>query len=110
MLHLTPPGNKVSSLANWYDYLSLTCMRMLSDHFTEMMLCMQVWNFADFATDQQVNRVGSKNHKGLFTRQRQPKAAARMVKARYAALSQSSEQQHDVVISESPPSYTSLFL
>ncbi|HWG15517.1 MAG TPA: beta-glucuronidase [Streptosporangiaceae bacterium] len=34
-----------------------------------------VWNFADFATAQAVHRPGG-NHKGVFTRDRQPKAAA----------------------------------
>lgn len=34
-----------------------------------------VWNFADFATPQMVHRVGG-NRKGVFTRDRQPKAAA----------------------------------
>jgi beta-glucuronidase len=34
-----------------------------------------VWNFADFATAQAQHRPGG-NHKGVFTRDRQPKAAA----------------------------------
>jgi beta-glucuronidase len=34
-----------------------------------------VWNFADFATAQAVHRPGG-NHKGVFTRDRQPKAVA----------------------------------
>jgi beta-glucuronidase len=34
-----------------------------------------VWNFADFSTAQAVHRPGG-NHKGVFTRDRQPKAAA----------------------------------
>jgi beta-glucuronidase len=34
-----------------------------------------VWNFADFATAQAQHRPGG-NHKGVFTRERQPKAAA----------------------------------
>ncbi len=34
-----------------------------------------VWNFADFATAQAVHRPAG-NHKGVFTRDRQPKAAA----------------------------------
>jgi beta-glucuronidase len=34
-----------------------------------------VWNFADFATTQAAHRPGG-NHKGVFTRDRQPKAAA----------------------------------
>ncbi len=38
-----------------------------------------VWNFADFATAQAVYRPGG-NHKGVFTRDRQPKAAARLLR------------------------------
>jgi beta-glucuronidase len=34
-----------------------------------------VWNFADYATAQAMHRPGG-NHKGVFTRDRQPKAAA----------------------------------
>jgi beta-glucuronidase len=38
-----------------------------------------VWNFADFGTAQAVHRPGG-NHKGVFTRDRQPKAAARLLR------------------------------
>jgi beta-glucuronidase len=38
-----------------------------------------VWNFADFSTAQAVHRPGG-NHKGVFTRDRQPKAAARLLR------------------------------
>jgi beta-glucuronidase len=41
------------------------------------------WTMFDFATDQTLRRVGGYNHKGLFTRQRQPKAAAFLIKERY---------------------------
>jgi beta-glucuronidase len=44
------------------------------------------WNMYDFATDQTINRVGGLNRKGLFTRQRQPKAAAFLIKSRYEKL------------------------
>jgi beta-glucuronidase len=41
-----------------------------------------VWNFADFATKQGITRaVGNK--KGVFTRQRQPKAAAHLLRQRW---------------------------
>ena len=39
-----------------------------------------VWNFADFATAQAVHRPGG-NHKGVFTRDRQPKAVAHLLRA-----------------------------
>ncbi len=41
-----------------------------------------VWNFADFATKQGTTRVGG-NRKGIFTRDRQPKAAARLLRERW---------------------------
>ncbi len=44
-----------------------------------------VWNFADFMTKQQLNRVGG-NKKGIFTRQRQPKASAHLIRERYWKL------------------------
>ena len=46
-----------------------------------------IWNFADFMTQQDIKRaVGNK--KGIFTRQRQPKASAYMLKKRYWKLSE----------------------
>lgn len=41
-----------------------------------------VWNFADFATKQQVFRVLG-NRKGVFTRERQPKLVAHFLKERW---------------------------
>jgi beta-glucuronidase len=42
-----------------------------------------VWNFADFATKQGITRVIG-NKKGVFTRQRQPKAAAHVLRLRWS--------------------------
>jgi len=42
-----------------------------------------VWNFADFATKQDVRRIMG-NKKGIFTRQRQPKIAAFLLKERWS--------------------------
>src|SRR3954468_9595458 len=42
----------------------------------------QVWNFADFATAPSVGRVAG-NEKGVFTRDRQPKAAAFALRRRW---------------------------
>jgi beta-glucuronidase len=42
----------------------------------------QVWNFADFATVPGVMRVGG-NKKGVFTRERNPKAAAHLLRRRW---------------------------
>jgi len=43
-----------------------------------------VWCFADFATKQELSRVTG-NRKGVFTRQRQPKAAAHLLRERWTA-------------------------
>ncbi|EDW79771.1 uncharacterized protein Dwil_GK17842 [Drosophila willistoni] len=44
-----------------------------------------VWNFADFKTDQSITRVGG-NKKGIFTRDRQPKMVAHLLRLRYWTL------------------------
>lgn len=45
----------------------------------------QVWNFADFETSKGVHRVDG-NKKGVFTRDRKPKAAAHVLKRRWRAI------------------------
>ena len=45
----------------------------------------QVWNFADFQTSPGIFRVDG-NKKGVFTRDRKPKAAAHALRARWTAL------------------------
>jgi beta-glucuronidase len=44
-----------------------------------------VWNFADFKTGQAGHRPMGINHKGVFTRDRQPKMAARFLRSQWAA-------------------------
>lgn len=44
-----------------------------------------VWNFADFATEQASRRVMG-NKKGIFTRQRQPKSAAHLLRERWRRM------------------------
>lgn len=44
-----------------------------------------IWNFADFKTAETYTRVGG-NKKGIFTRQRQPKASAHLLRRRYWAI------------------------
>lgn len=48
---------------------------------------MQVWNFADFAAVQSITRVGGMNMKGVFTRARQPKMAAHVLREFWALSS-----------------------
>ncbi len=45
----------------------------------------QVWNFADFQTTEGIMRVNG-NKKGIFTRQRQPKDAAYLLRERWKKL------------------------
>lgn len=45
----------------------------------------QVWNFADFATSQGIVRVQG-NKKGIFTRERKPKAAAHELRKRWSEI------------------------
>lgn len=44
---------------------------------------MHVWNFADFKTGQSILRAGGLNRKGVFTRDRQPKMAAHLLRKRW---------------------------
>ena len=60
-----------------------------------------IWNFADFMTKQQINRVVG-NRKGIFTRQRQPKMSAHMLRARYWKLAE--EQWNSTLPLERPSS------
>lgn len=46
-----------------------------------------IWNFADFKTAQTYTRVGG-NKKGIFTRNRQPKASAHFLRKRYWSLAE----------------------
>ncbi|KAH8283558.1 hypothetical protein KR018_006458 [Drosophila ironensis] len=50
-----------------------------------------VWNFADFKTAQSYTRVGG-NKKGVFTRSRQPKTVAHLLRRRYFALGRDLDQ------------------
>jgi beta-glucuronidase len=45
---------------------------------------LHVWNFADFKTGQGTHRALGINHKGVFTRDRQPKMAARFLRSQWA--------------------------
>ncbi|CAH1405474.1 unnamed protein product [Nezara viridula] len=70
-------------------------VELLSEHFkafdtlrnknNSFFIGEMIWNFADFKTDQATTRVGG-NLKGVFTRNRQPKAAAIHLRKRYLHL------------------------
>ncbi len=53
---------------------------------TDFFIGEHVWNFADFATIQGINRVDG-NKKGVFTRDRRPKLAAHYLKHRWMKIS-----------------------
>uniref|UniRef100_T1J7V1 Beta-glucuronidase n=1 Tax=Strigamia maritima TaxID=126957 RepID=T1J7V1_STRMM len=61
-----------------------------------------IWNFADFMTEQGTSRING-NKKGVFTRQRQPKFSAHIVRSHYWKLALSldshNETQSDLLIS-----------
>ena len=48
-------------------------------------------NLADFKTAQAIKRPGGLNHKGVFTRDRRPKAAAHLLRARWGGAAASAE-------------------
>ena len=49
----------------------------------EYMVGAHVWNFADFRTGQGLIRFTGRNLKGVFTRDREPKAAAHYLRSRW---------------------------
>ncbi|KAM4701337.1 beta-glucuronidase isoform 1-T2 [Discoglossus pictus] len=54
-----------------------------------------IWNFADFMTAQSTTRVVG-NKKGIFTRQRQPKSSAFILRHRYWKLANSTGYLHQL--------------
>jgi beta-glucuronidase len=69
-LHALPPTMWSEDYQAALITMSLGVFRRIPEVIGE-----HVWNFADFATAQAVHRPGG-NHKGVFTRDRQPKPAA----------------------------------
>ncbi|XP_004380842.1 beta-glucuronidase isoform X1 [Trichechus manatus latirostris] len=55
-----------------------------------------IWNFADFMTDQSPQRAMG-NKKGIFTRQRQPKGAAFILRERYWRIANETKHLPSVV-------------
>jgi beta-glucuronidase len=76
-MHALPP-------AMWSEDYQAALISMSLDVFRRVpgVIGEHVWNFADFATAQAVHRPGG-NHKGVFTRDRQPKAAAYLLRDRW---------------------------
>ena len=67
-----------------YQAAFLVMHHRVFDEFPEF-VGEQVWNFADFQTSNGIHRVDG-NKKGVFTRDRKPKSAAFVLRARWRAL------------------------
>ena len=78
-LHALPPTMWSEEYQAALIAISLRVFRQIPEVIGE-----HVWNFADFATAQAVHRPGG-NHKGVFTRDRQPKAAAWLLRELWTA-------------------------
>jgi beta-glucuronidase len=77
-LHALPPIVWSEEYQHALISMSLRVFRRVPEVIGE-----HVWNFADFATAQAVHRPGG-NHKGVFTRDRQPKAVAWLLRELWA--------------------------
>jgi beta-glucuronidase len=80
----TYPGLHSVALQPWTEEYQVAYLDMNHRVFDRIdaVVGEQVWNFADFATTSGVMRVGG-NKKGVFTRDRQPKAAAYALRRRW---------------------------
>jgi beta-glucuronidase len=80
------PGLHAAVPAMWTEEFQSAFLAMYHRVFDRVpeVIGEHVWNFADFATSQGVMRVGG-NRKGVFSRDRQPKAAAFLLKDRWTA-------------------------
>jgi beta-glucuronidase len=80
----TLPGLHTVPAELWSEEFQREYLAMSMDAFAdvEAVVGAHIWNFADFATAQTIHRVGG-NRKGVFTRDRQPKAAAHWLRERW---------------------------
>ncbi|HTA04219.1 MAG TPA: beta-glucuronidase [Streptosporangiaceae bacterium] len=78
-LHALPPTVWSEEYQHALIAMSLRVFRRVPEVIGE-----HVWNFADFGTAQAVHRPGG-NHKGVFTRDRQPKAVAWLLRDLWAS-------------------------
>ena len=70
----------------WTEEYQAEFMRYVLDVAAErpFVAGLHVWAFADFKTGQSAVRAAGMNHKGVFTRDRRPKAAAHYLRSRWA--------------------------
>lgn len=71
----------------WSEEYQVEYLKMQHEVFDsfDYVIGEQVWNFADFQTTEGIMRVNG-NKKGIFTRNRQPKLAAYLLKERWEGL------------------------
>jgi beta-glucuronidase len=82
----TIPGNHSVTGEMWTEEFQKNFLDMYHRVFDRQSAVVgeHVWNFADFATAQGITRVAG-NRKGVFTRDRAPKLAAHVLRARWKA-------------------------
>ena len=80
----TFPGLHSVTPTPWTEEYQVEVLEMFHRVFDrhEAVVGEQIWNFADFATTAGVLRADG-NRKGVFTRERRPKAAAHMLRRRW---------------------------
>jgi beta-glucuronidase len=80
----TYPGLHSLTAEPWSEEYQVAYLEMNHRVFdrVDAVIGEHVWNFADFATTAGIMRVGG-NRKGVFTRDRQPKAAAHLLRQRW---------------------------
>ena len=80
----TMPGLHSLTAQPWSEEYQVAYLEMNHRVFDRIdaVIGEQVWNFADFATTSGIMRVGG-NKKGVFTRDRNPKAAAFALRRRW---------------------------
>lgn len=82
----TLPGAHATPPEMWSEEYQAEFIRGFLDVAAQrpFMAGMHVWNFADFKTGQGTMRAAGMNFKGVFTRDRRPKMAAHLLRARWA--------------------------
>lgn len=82
-MHMTPP----TMFSEDYQIATVKRYFPVFDRYRgKFFIGEMIWNFADFQTAQDLKRVGG-NKKGIFTRTRQPKAVAHVLRERYHSIS-----------------------
>jgi len=82
----TLPGFHSTDELMWSEEFQVAFLKTYLDLAAtkEYVAGMHVWNLADFRTSQGILRPGTLNHKGVFTREREPKMAAHFLRQRWA--------------------------